>query len=97
MLEPLAALPVSMLIGSPHEPRGRNWVMVAVTKQGSLFPTPGKWHPTPGFVPGELQGQRSLVGCRLWGRTESDTTNATQQQQQQQPKPGSLNNLTSPS
>ena len=29
-------------------------------------------------------GQRSLVGCRLWGRTESDTTEATQQQQQQQ-------------
>ena len=27
--------------------------------------------------------QRSLVGCRLWGRTESDTTEATQQQQQQ--------------
>ena len=27
----------------------------------------------------------SLVGCRLWGRTESDTTEATQQQQQQQP------------
>ena len=26
----------------------------------------------------------SLVGCRLWGRTKSDTTEATQQQQQQQ-------------
>ena len=26
----------------------------------------------------------SLVGCRLWGRTGSDTTEATQQQQQQQ-------------
>ena len=24
----------------------------------------------------------SLVGCHLWGRTESDTTEATQQQQQ---------------
>ena len=34
------------------------------------------------FLPGESQGQRSLVGCRLWGRTESDTTEATQQQQQ---------------
>ena len=32
--------------------------------------------------PGESQGQGSLVGCRLWGRTESDTTEATQQQQQ---------------
>ena len=27
--------------------------------------------------PGESQGWRSLVGCRLWGRTESDTTEAT--------------------
>ena len=33
--------------------------------------------PTPIFLPGESQGQQSLVGCRLWGRTESDTTEAT--------------------
>ena len=38
-----------------------------------------KWLPTPVFLPGESQGR---VGCRLWGRTESDTTEATQQQQQ---------------
>ena len=31
---------------------------------------------------GESQGRGSLVGCHLWGRTESDTTEATQQQQQ---------------
>ena len=36
-----------------------------------------KWQPTPVFLPGESQGQRSLVGCRLWDRTESDTTEAT--------------------
>ena len=41
-----------------------------------------KWQPTPVFLPGESQGRGSLVGCRLWGRTESDTTEATQQQQQ---------------
>jgi len=35
------------------------------------------WQPTPVFLPGESHGQRSLVGCRLWGRTESDTTEAT--------------------
>ena len=29
------------------------------------------------FLPGESQGRGSLVGCRLWGRTESDTTEAT--------------------
>ena len=27
------------------------------------------WQPTPVFLPGESQGQRSLVGGRLWGRT----------------------------
>ena len=32
---------------------------------------------TPVFLPGESQGRGSLVGCRLWGRTESDTTEAT--------------------
>ena len=36
-----------------------------------------KWQPTPVFLPGESQGRGNLVGCRLWGRTESDTTAAT--------------------
>ena len=36
-----------------------------------------KWQPTPVFLPGESQGRQSLVGCCLWGRTESDTTEAT--------------------
>ena len=37
-----------------------------------------KWQPTPVFLPGESQVQGSLVGCRLWGRTESDMTEVTQ-------------------
>ena len=36
-----------------------------------------KWQPTPVFLPGESQGWWSLVGCHLWGRTESDTTEVT--------------------
>ena len=36
-----------------------------------------KWQPTPVFLPGESQGQGSLVRCRLCGRTESDTSEAT--------------------
>ena len=36
-----------------------------------------KWQPTPVFLPGEFQGWGSLVGCHLWGRTESDTTEVT--------------------
>ena len=38
-----------------------------------------KWQPTPVFLPGESQGRGSLVGCRLWGRTELDMTEATYQ------------------
>ena len=41
-----------------------------------------KWQPTPVFLPGESQGWGSLVGCRLWGHTESDMTEVTLQQQQ---------------
>ena len=33
-----------------------------------------KWQPTPVFLPGESQGRQNLVGCRLWGSKESDTT-----------------------
>ena len=36
-----------------------------------------QWQPTPVFLPGESQGRGSLVGCRLWGHTELDTTEAT--------------------
>ena len=36
-----------------------------------------KWQPTPVFSPGESQGQRSPLGFSLWGRRESDTTEAT--------------------
>ena len=36
-----------------------------------------KWQPIPVFLPGESQGRGSLVGCCLWGHTESDTTEVT--------------------
>ena len=37
-----------------------------------------KWQPTPMFLLGESQKWGSLVGCRLWGRTESDMTQLKQ-------------------
>ena len=42
-----------------------------------------QWQPTPVLLPGKSHGWRSLVGCSLWGRTESDVTEATSQQQEQ--------------
>ena len=35
------------------------------------------WQPTPIFMPGESQGQRSLVGYNSWDCQESDTIEAT--------------------
>ena len=40
-----------------------------------------QWHATPALLLGKSHGWQSLVGCCLWGLTESDTTEATQQQQ----------------
>ena len=42
-----------------------------------LLPWRRKWQPTPVFLPGESHGQRSLMGCCLWGCTESDMTEVT--------------------
>ena len=36
-----------------------------------------QWHPTSVLLPEKSHGRRSLVGCSPWGRTESDTTEAT--------------------
>ena len=54
----------------------RNTVLVEIWR--ILYPRDWrrKWQPTPVFLPGESQGQKSLVGCRLGGRTELDTTEA---------------------
>ena len=68
------------------EEPGRLWSMGSLSRTGlatslSLFtfmPWRRKWQPTPVFLPGESQGWGSLVGCHLWGRTESDTTEAAQ-------------------
>ena len=57
----------------------------AFVKYVSIFPlievecTPITPNFIPVFLPGESQGRGSLVGFHLWGRTESDTTEVTQQ------------------
>ena len=43
-----------------------------------------KLQPIPVFLPGESQGWGSLVGCRLWGRTESVTNLAAAGAQKQE-------------
>ena len=53
---------------------GHNW---ATSHSFFTFMHWRTWQPTPVFLPRESQGWGSSVGCRLWGRTESDTTKAT--------------------
>ena len=48
----------------------KTWVEPWVEK----FPWRRKWQPTPIFLPGESQGQRSLEGYSSWGRKQLDTT-----------------------
>ena len=64
---------------------GSSEVKASACNAGDLGLIPGsgrflwrrKWQPTPVFLPRESQGQGSLVGRRLGGRTASDTTEAT--------------------
>ena len=55
-----------------------------VQSRGGKIPCRRKWQPTPVFLPGESQGQRSLVGYNPWGHKESNRTErlstATKQQ-----------------
>ena len=63
-----------LLTASEHQERKavRPWLCIS---NASIWRR--KWQATPVFLPGESQGRGSLVGCRLWGRAESDATEAT--------------------
>ena len=52
---------------------GRDWA----TSLFTFMHWRRKWQTSPVFLPGESQGRESLVGCRLWGHTESDRTEVT--------------------
>ena len=54
---------------------GHNWV--ASLSLFTFMHWRRKWKPTPVFLSGKSQGQRSLVGCHLWGHIESETNDAT--------------------
>ena len=71
-----AALHVELVVENPSDDTGdvkthefSTWVRKSPWRRA--------WQPTLVFLPGESHGQRSLVGCHPWGRTELDTTKAT--------------------
>ena len=58
---PLPSLVVQMVKNLPAV--WETWVRSLVRK----IPWRRKWQPTPGFLPGESYGQRSLMGYSPWG------------------------------
>ena len=60
------------------------WLTTCGRGSGDLKRVPGIIMSLTNDLPGESQGWGSLMGCHLWGLTESDMTEATWQQQQQQ-------------
>ena len=45
-----------------------------VQSLGQEIPWRREWQSTPGFLPGEAHGQRSLASYGPWGHKGSDTT-----------------------
>ena len=68
LLEPRASLVAQMVKNLPamQETRFDPWV--------GKMPWKREWLPTPVFLPGRPQGQRSLMGLSPWGHKESDMT-----------------------
>ena len=67
----------SLFISIPKKGNAKeyaNYCIIALISHASWR---RQWHPTPVLLPGKSHGWRSLLGCRLWGRAESDTTEAT--------------------
>ena len=62
--------------GSDGKESAHNVRDLGMIPQLGRSPEEGNGNPLV-FLPGESQGQGSLMGCRLWGRTESDTTEVT--------------------
>ena len=75
-LEPIIQSEVSQ---KEKQPLWRTVSIVLCTIARSSAYRRRQWHPTPVLLPGKSHGQRSLVGYSPWGRTESDTTEVSQQ------------------
>ena len=74
-----AVLDLSRTESSQVQPQMGLFLVVLQPRMGSLVAQQSRcWrpvlHPTPGVLPGEVHGQRSLVGSTSWGRSELNTT-----------------------
>ena len=64
------------MVKSPSANAGR-WKRCGFNPWVGKIPWRRAWQPTPGFLPGEFRGQKSLVGYSLQGHKELYTTEAT--------------------
>ena len=65
----VGASQVALVINSQPGGRFDPWIRKISWKR--------EWKPTPGFLPGEFQGQRSLAGYTPQNLKELDTTEVT--------------------
>ena len=68
-------LPHTITLGKSKQARSKD--LFRGVARWNQFSDTSIQKPTPVFLPGESQGQGSLVGCRPLGCTESDMTEAT--------------------
>jgi len=71
-VHPKRASPVALVVKNP--PYSRRWERRRLHPWVGKIPWRGKWQPTPVFLAGGSQGQRSLAGYSPRGRKESDVT-----------------------
>ena len=71
---PIPVLPLNMLLEQVIYPFKFWFHLKQNGGDNSTCLTELQWHPTLVLLPGESNGQRSLVGCSPWGREEPDTT-----------------------
>ena len=74
--DPMDCSPPGSSIHGIFQARVLEWGAIAFAWVGKIL-WRRAWQPTPVFLPGESQGRGSLLGCRLWGPTESNTTEVT--------------------
>ena len=67
--------------------------MVLIDPWAGKVPWRKKWKPTPVVLPGESHGQRTLVGCSLWGLKRVRQDLAAKEQQQNCLKKHLLENI----
>ena len=77
LCDPMDCSPPGSSVHGILQARIVEWVAISFSRHMEYSAIRKEQNNAPVFLPGESQGQGSLVGCCLWIRTESDLTEAT--------------------